>query len=578
MLSSIKSLIHTIRSRLFYKILIINTLLALIPLVIVSTTYYYRSNQLLEKHAAEEAQQKLTQTANRIDDLLYAVKNRMIRFGEQDLVHQLLMVESESAVPDSGRNALTELLQAELTGARLSLGGVIDNIYLMSGSGRLYGTEAERGLQYPDAFRIMPFQFDRVPEYAFFTDYNRMSCTLKLFHEGDSNAGRNPFGRLIFTLDAQKISSMYGGYPKDTFTIVSADNLILSASDQNAIGKLLDMRSAGGRFVIQQKSRYSDFQYISSVTPSAGPVIRQQAIFSAKVTLITWISIMIVTFFVLKKMTIPIQRLTRLMRSAEREDYKLIGDITSTDEIALFYRGYNRLVERTSELIEKNYKSELMFREAELKAIRMHINPHFLYNTMEYISIMSQSPDKARHIPDIVYKLSSIFRFSITPGNVLVPLEMELSFVEKYLAIHQFRYGHRMRYVIDIPDFARNMSVPKLILQPLVENAVIHGIDRLSGGGMIHIAVREEDYQLIIEIVNDAPSERMEADEDGTTERNGKKGLGSGMDNVKARIRHHYGSGYGVRLQRLEGDRKVRVQVVLPMELMDAGEDREGFQ
>ncbi|TVY03029.1 sensor histidine kinase [Cohnella terricola] len=578
MLSSIKSLIHTIRSRLFYKILIINTLLALIPLVIVSTTYYYRSNQLLEKHAAEEAQQKLTKTANRIDDLLYAVKNQMIRFGEQDIVHHLVMAESESAVPDSGRNALTELLQAELTGARLSLDGVIDNIYLLSGSGQLYGTEAERGLQYPEAFRIMPFQFDRVPECAFFTDYNRMACIMKLFHEGDSNAGRNSFGRLVFTLDVQKVSSLYGDFLKDTFYIITADNLILSASDRNAIGKLLDIRAAGERFVIQQKSRYTEFQYISLVTPSAGPVIRQQAIFSAKVTLFAWISIVIVTYFVLKKITIPIQRLTRLMRSVEREDYKLIGGITSTDEIALLCQGYNRLVERTSELIEKNYKSELMFREAELKAIRMHINPHFLYNTMEYISIMSQTPDKARYIPDIVYKLSSIFRFSITPGNVLVPLEMELSFVEKYLVIHQFRYGDRMRYVIDMSDLVRNMSVPKLILQPLVENAVIHGIDQLPEGGMIRISAREEDYCLVIEIVNDSPNERAGADENGAAERKGKKGLGSGMDNVKARIRHHYGSGYGVRLERLEGERKVKVQVVLPMELMDAGEDREAFQ
>lgn len=243
------------------------------------------------------------------------------------------------------------------------------------------------------------------------------------------------------------------------------------------------------------------------------------------------------------------------MRRATREEYQLIGAIKTRDEIGMLCHGYNTLIRRTEELIEKNYKSEIAVREAELKAIRMYINPHFLYNTLEYISVVSQSPGKAKYVPEVVKKLSNIFRFSIMPGNSFTPLSTEISFVETYLQIHRFRYAERLRFSIDLPDMLRNVAVPKLILQPLVENAVIHGIDRLPAGGRIDIRIREDRYQLVIEIENDSPLA------DGSE----KQGLGTGLENVKARIRHHYGDGYGVELEQSE--RSTLVTVRMPIEI-----------
>ncbi len=259
------------------------------------------------------------------------------------------------------------------------------------------------------------------------------------------------------------------------------------------------------------------------------------------------------------------------MRRAEREEYQLVQDVSTRDEIAMLCHGYNQMVRRTKILIDKNYKNELLVREAELKAIRMYINPHFLYNTLEYISIMSQKPEKAKFVPDIVQNLSSIFRFSITPGEKFVSLETEMAFAEKYLQIHQYRLGERLQYRLALPEMLLQSAVPKLILQPLVENAVIHGIDRLQGGGRIEIEAREEDYKLVIEIRNSVPPEK--ADGSLSIRQSARKGLGSGLENVNARVRHHFGNVYGVKLSREDED-SVTVTLQMPIQLWnETGED-----
>jgi len=548
-------LVHVIRSRLFYKMLIIYSLLTLVPLAAVSTVFYVRSDQLMEKKAAEEVQQQLNVKAGKLDELLYSVKKRLLELGEQGPIRSLLAIDAglkPGASDDDRRTtemAAVDLLQSELEEARLKIGDLIDHIYLVNRSGDIYATDKRKRLQYVDAFRLLPFEFKRVPEWAFFTDYGRMACDLKIYAEGSDASPGTEIGLLILTFDPGKVQRLYEQYDPGTFYITNSVNMILSSSDLTAIGTVLDVRSPGV-LVVKQKSQYAEYQYVALSKPGAGTVVRKNALFALTVALAAWITVFIVTYWILKRVTNPINRLTRLMRKAEREEYQLFRNISTRDEIAMLCRGYNQLVQRTEELIEKNYKSELRVREAELNAIRMHINPHFLYNILEYISILSQSPDKAKHVPAVVQQLSGIFRFSITPGNIFVPLETELLYAEKFLQIHQCRFGDRLGYTVDLPVMFRSVAVPRLILQPLVENCIIHGIDRLPQGGRIDIGITEEQYQLVIRICNHMPEpgEGEKAGQEGK-----KKGLGSGLENVDARIKHHFGNGYGVSIACASG-------------------------
>lgn len=562
----LKGLVHSIRSRLLFKMLIIYSILTLVPLVVVSTTFYVRTSQLMEKDMTEAVQQELNETASRIDVSLYEVKKRLIELGNQTLIHSLMnmSVNTLSISPNQEHKmtsqATSELLTVELGEARQKIGNYVDNIYLLSNNGEVYAADDQRGLQYADAYPLLPFEFDRMAEWAFFTDDKRMACVLKIFAEGSSTSSDTEIGFLIMTLDPIKVTELYSHYEQETFFLTNSDNLIISSTALPSIGQVLDVRGPANLLVIRQKSQYADFQYVQLAKPGAGNIVKKQAVFSILVTVAAWAAVFGVTYWILKRVTNPIQQLTRLMRKAEREEYQLIKDVPTRDEISLLCQGYNQLVIETKELIEKNYKNELIAREAELKAIRMYINPHFLYNIMEYISIMSQSPEKAKHVPDVVQKLSSIFRFSIIPGDSFVPLETELSFVEKYLQIHKYRFGERLQFSVELPAMLRHVAVPRLILQPLVENSIVHGIDRLSYGGCIDIRIREDSFQLVIEISNDIPSsENME----GTSlVKDGRRmGLGSGLDNVNARIRHHYGKSYGVLFARTANKATVTMQM-----------------
>ncbi|AZN38296.1 sensor histidine kinase [Paenibacillus albus] len=565
-------LLDPIRSRLFYKMLIIYSLLTLIPLIIVSSTFYIRSSHLIEKKAAEEAQQGLSHSAQSFDEVLYAVKSQMLPISENVFIQAMFRNAKKGQVNAALNGSVVELLQSELATARLKIGDFVGNIYVLDKKHMLYSTDPSNHLLYKDAFWKMPFEFDRMPEWAFFNDDKRMSCVVKIFDEGQRPSADSEIGRLIITLDAAKVQKLFDSYKSGTFYITNADNQIMTASKLNQIGHLLDVRGPLSDLVIRQKSRYSEFQYVLFANPGTGGLVQKQALFSIGVTVAAWLAITIVTYVILRRITIPIQRLTRLMRAAEREEYQLISGITSKDEVAMLCNSFNSLVVRTSHLIETNYKNELMIREAELKAIRMYINPHFLYNTMEYISIMSYTPEKAKHIPQMVQHLSGIFRFSITPGNAFVALDTELEFVRKYLEIHRYRYGDRLAYTIDLPDMYRQIAVPKLLLQPLVENAVVHGIDRLPEGGSIAITVKEEQYELVIEIENSslAGSAQQETAAAQVAEYRHSKGLGTGLENANARLRLHYGNTYGVSLMHRETTTITRV--LMPIQIIQENE------
>lgn len=608
-------LLDPIRSRLFYKMLIIYSLLTLIPLIVVSSVFYLRSSLVVEKKAAEAAQQDLSGTADKIDEVLYAIKSQMMPISE-DVFLQTLLRESNNGQEDQFlRASVAESLESELQTAKLKIGDFVSGIYVLTKSGTavtngtpyapakpntasstspstapiaidgskpastsdnikvFYSSKSSKRLLYPKAYWEMPFEFDRMPEWAFFDDDGRFSCVVKIFDEGQRPSQDSETGRLVMTLDSKRLQALLAKFPSDKFFVTNADNLIMSASDPAKIGHVLDIRDPVKGIVIRQKSRYSEFQYIYLANPGTGGLVKQQGLFAIGVALAAWLAITIVTYVILRRVTIPIQRLTRLMRAAEREEYHTITGITTKDEIAMLCIGFNSLIERTSHLIETNYKNQLLIREAELKAIRMYINPHFLYNTMEYISIMSHSPEKAKYIPQMVQHLSGIFRFSITPGNAFVELDTEMEFVRKYLEIHSFRYGERLTYTIDLPDMYRKIAIPKLLLQPLVENAVVHGIDRLQEGGEIAISVKEEQYELVIEIANSSLPHGAEQENEAADPalKRRSRGLGSGLENVNSRLRLHYGNTYGVNLIR-EANTTI-TRVVMPIQILQENEE-----
>ena len=175
-------------------------------------------------------------------------------------------------------------------------------------------------------------------------------------------------------------------------------------------------------------------------------------------------------------------------------------------------------------------ESQVHAREAELKSLRAQLDPHFLFNSLNSVAALIGSDAAAAR--RMCYLMSSFFRKSISLGREpAIALSAEIDLVETFLSIEAVRFGERLRTHIDVEDDAKNLSVPPLVLQPLVENAVHHGIAHMIDGGDIRISARRRDGLLELSVTN--PFE---------TDRPPSRGAGVGLNNVRARIDTLYGN------------------------------------
>lgn len=556
-------LVQLIRSRLHYKMIIIYSLLTLAPLIVVSATFYFNSKRIVEHNEDQSFKQTFSETSDKIDGVLKAFAGQASDIGDNRLVYTLLrnaaspdkypLMSSEHSTLEEG---VSEMLQIEFDDMKRGIGDYANAIYLFDAEGKHYSAGSNPDVQYKEALNIMPFEKQGVPEWAFFVDHRRMVCNMQVI---DPVTGTH-LGLLVVMLDTAKVRELYGTYPQDSFFITNASNVVMSADDPESIGQMLAKAEKSKTITTESQSKGTSFKYVSRIPISdASKGIRKLAWFSIAITLVSWISVMVITYYVLRRITSPLTTLSRLMRDAQKENYQLIENFGSHDEIAMLCNSFNKMIMETRDLIQKAYKAELIQKEAQLAAIRAYFNPHFLHNTLEYISILAKSKEKIDLIPTLVKNLSSIFRFSIAPGEAFVSLDVEMKFAQIYLQIHQYRFEDRFEYKLDIPDHLKQISVPKLILQPVIENAFKHGIDHIRQKGRIEIRAYESKFDLVIEIEDNGRSAA-----EGTAK---TKGMGSGLNSIESRIKLHYGERYG--LERLQGAQGMLIRLHLPILLHD---------
>jgi signal transduction histidine kinase len=217
-----------------------------------------------------------------------------------------------------------------------------------------------------------------------------------------------------------------------------------------------------------------------------------------------------------------------------------------------------RLAESLREVEEVRLRASQLREQAaraELQALQARINPHFFFNTLNTISALAE--EEPRRAAEIVQTLAELFRYTFKVAESgPVPLAEELDFVGRYLTVEQARFGDRLRVVRDVEAAALAVPVPGLILQPLVENAVGHGIAPLRHGGTVRIAARCGGGMLVVEVADDGRG--LPQDRDPVRE-------GHGLDNVRQRLQTMYGGGGGLDLGPGRGGRGTMARIRIPV-------------
>lgn len=289
--------------------------------------------------------------------------------------------------------------------------------------------------------------------------------------------------------------------------------------------------------------------------------IRRLILFSVGLSILF---IVILYSFMTKRLTGPIQVLMRKMRQASAGNLDAKIYPSGSDEIADLGKGFNTMIERIKELMERSIREQRSIQMAELRMLQAQINPHFLYNTLDSIIWMAEA-GKNEQVIHVIQALSRFFRISLSKGRDLITIKEELEHVHNYLVIQQVRYRDILDYSIEVPEELHPYLILKMTLQPIVENALYHGIKNKRGKGKIQITGYIQNGALLIEVRDngagmspetlDALTKRYQtaAEQELGEDASGLQQSGYGLYNVEQRIRLYYGSEYGITIASTEG-------------------------
>ncbi len=341
--------------------------------------------------------------------------------------------------------------------------------------------------------------------------------------------------------------------------IANSENLFAPDSQivNSAITKLSEnpeivnlKSSIKNNLVLSKKLDHADWRLLA-IIPSS--LLLKDSIISVTILVVLLLIISSFTFIISKiitsTITIPINNMISLMKEVESGNLNVKTEVNYDDEIGRLSDSFNTMTNKVKTLMDKNVEEQVKLRKSELKALQSQINPHFLYNTLDsvvWLARMKQHED----IIKIISAITRLFRISLSRGNDIISIDEEISHVTNYLLIQKFRYRTQFNYSIDIPESITNYKTLKLIIQPLVENAIYHGIKLKREGGTISIVGFELEHDIIIKVIDTGAGmtvDRLNAIHEYLESGESNNITMYGIKNVNERIEIFFGKSYGLR-------------------------------
>ena len=271
---------------------------------------------------------------------------------------------------------------------------------------------------------------------------------------------------------------------------------------------------------------------------------------------------LLIGFFLSRALSKPVRELSGAMRQFEADaDHFVYQPVSGTREILALSDSFHHMVGRIQRLMEKVRSEEINLRKTELKALQAQINPHFLYNTLDSISWMCERGKNGDAVK-MVNALARLFRISISRGHELIPIRSELMHAESYLQIQSYRYKNQFSYRFEVEESCMDYLCNKITLQPIIENAIYHGINGLVDEGEIVIRLKEEEDDLLFLVEdNGAGMEPETVQAILSKERSDHTGIG--IKNVNDRLKIYFGNQYGITIDSAP-DEGTRVYIRMP--------------
>ncbi len=332
-----------------------------------------------------------------------------------------------------------------------------------------------------------------------------------------------------------------GGHYDENMNLLQTDINVLTSLIQNDIEDYI----------------YLEAENMETVRAQISTEVQRTLLILGAVLIGTSLMTLAVSLRISRKMTDPITELCDATEQFAGGDFSVRFRESGNDELATLGESFNSMVQEISELIEGIRVEQKNAKDAELKLMQAQINPHFLYNTLDAIMWLTEAGEN-RQAVEMISSLSNFFRTTLSKGRDWITVAEEESHIQSYLEIQQFRYQDILNYEIEIPDDMKDFYLMKLMLQPIVENALYHGIKNKRDGGQIRVSGKKEGTDLVFTVADDGigmtDEELNRFRQLISGEITDESSHGFGIANVQSRIRLNYGEQYGITAESIYGE------------------------
>ena len=554
--------------------LIIGFLTILLPLVLIlSIVFYSYSAEIVLKQSLEQTREIVEQFSISLDNYMGLMRNKMEILADSPTIQEELNThqDKEDIKNDSfySRNKRIRRIMLQIyssvTMNDVEIYGINETNHYLSLWSKKY--------EIPDKDILFENANLSKGRSVLVNNINDAD-TIQMIKMVKDLQTYKPIGYIRFGLKRNYIEKMAKNinFGSDGGVVIFDENLskISGIAHDSVLSKLLREKPSIGNFSYSEgKNEYTAVHIHSDSTgwTTVGVIplryinkdlagIQYLTVIIIVLTIIIGVTVSVI---IAQSLILPLENTVNALEKFSRGDFAVRLKENRCDEIGKLNRIFNKAIKEINELMQKVTQSEILNKEMEFKTLQSQMNPHFLYNTLDTINWLAFK-EKQTEICNLVAAISSLIRASISNKKSIITIEQELDYVKNYIYIQHIRYKDRFDIIYDIDESLLKQAVPKLIIQPIVENAIIHGIENSKNKNLLYISVKRETECIIIivkdtgigmtdEKVSELLKEPLNAEGDEQ-----KAHTNLGLYAVHKRIQLMYGDLYGLTVQSQAGE------------------------
>ena len=501
----------------------------------------------------QKANQSLNMTLDKYETLLYAITT------DEEFLSLVVNANDSEEIPEADaynmRRDFSHICNRNegVDGIQLVLSDKRRIFYDRLSSSSVNSTWMEK-VKIPDETKLLSYDVDKD------TDNPE-----RMFHIGRKVVNywdiSEDLGYVILSVNLDELESVLSA-GKGSRVYLVKDGVIVGAEDTKMLGrqeKALDSAKVNQKAIKNARSGWSIL--LCQSIREYQKAIEEQVIFWIMVALAVLLIFVLLIYRVTKPVMISVNDIVDAMKNLEKDNFREKLEVKEKDstEIQEISEGFNEMSERIHNLIGQVKESAMEQKNAEISALEAQIDPHFLYNMLQCmrgISLMHNIPEVAQ----ICTNMADLFRYSIK-GAFLVPLESELNIIDKYLYMIEVRFQGRITYKLEVSENTKDCLIPKMILQPIVENAIFHGLDEIEEGGIVTIKTTRSEDDLYITVTDNGVgfskeklydlTRKLEEEITFINNSSSETSDNIGVINIHNKIRLYEGNNYGLSINSI---------------------------